>query len=154
MDSMNMTFQEYGNGLLKCIFIGVLILFMHGCALYQGKPSDHFDGSRFFGKEQGNSKLDHVKWLWEMKTVDWPRWIDDPVQKPPSPYTEKGGLRVTTINQSTVLLQMDGLNILTDPVWSHRAGPCSWAGVSRIRRPGIRLEDLPPVHIIDRKSVV
>lgn len=127
-----------------------LILFfsIQGCAFYHGKPSENFDGMRFYGKDSDNSFIDHVTWLWQMKTVDWPDWIDDPQMTPPPLTTEKGQLRITHINQSTVLIQMDGLNILTDPVWSNRVGPFSWAGVPRIRNPGIRMDDLPPIHMI------
>jgi L-ascorbate metabolism protein UlaG (beta-lactamase superfamily) len=49
------------------------------------------------------------------------------------------------VNHSTVLVQIDGLNLLTDPVWSDRVGPASWLGVKRLREPGLRIEDLPPI---------
>jgi L-ascorbate metabolism protein UlaG (beta-lactamase superfamily) len=52
------------------------------------------------------------------------------------------------VNHATVLIQMDGLNILTDPVWSERIGPVSWAGPKRHRPPGIRFEDLPPIDVV------
>jgi L-ascorbate metabolism protein UlaG (beta-lactamase superfamily) len=55
-------------------------------------------------------------------------------------------LRVTFINHSTVLLQMDGLNILTDPIWSKRSVPL--VGQRRRRPPGIRFEDLPPIDVV------
>ena len=44
---------------------------------------------------------------------------------------EQGDLRVTFINHSTTLLQFDGVNILTDPVWSTRVSPFSFAGPRR-----------------------
>jgi L-ascorbate metabolism protein UlaG (beta-lactamase superfamily) len=52
------------------------------------------------------------------------------------------------INHSTVLLQHDGVNILTDPVWSKRASPLTWAGPRRFRDPGVRFEDLPDIDIV------
>src|SRR6476469_4916382 len=57
-------------------------------------------------------------------------------------------LRVTFVNHSTVLIQMDSLNILTDPVWSKRVSPVSWTGPKRHRPPGIRFEDLPPIDLV------
>ena len=57
-------------------------------------------------------------------------------------------MRVTLVNHSTVLLQEHGCNVLTDPVWSERVSPVSWAGPHRRRAPGIRWEDLPSVHIV------
>ena len=43
---------------------------------------------------------------------------------------------------------MDGLNILTDPIWSERCSPVSWVGPERYSKPGIRFEDLPPVDVV------
>ncbi|MFO1431959.1 MAG: MBL fold metallo-hydrolase [Candidatus Competibacteraceae bacterium] len=121
---------------------------MQACAHYQGPVSDHFDGSRFYNQESGNTFFDHVQWLWQMQTVEWPAWIDDPVQPPPTAKIGTGKLRVTYINHATTLIQMDGINILTDPIWSSSAGPVSWLGVKRVRAPGVKLEDLPNIDVI------
>ena len=126
----------------------LLIFLFQGCAYYEGPPSDHFDGSRFFNIEPDNTFFDHLKWLWEMDTVDWPEWIEDPPQPPPIAHVKEFGLRVTFINHATVLIQMDGFNILTDPIWSERAGPILWVGTKRVRAPGVKMEDLPNIDII------
>jgi N-acyl-phosphatidylethanolamine-hydrolysing phospholipase D len=55
---------------------------------------------------------------------------------------------VTWVGHSTVLVQLDGVNILTDPHWSDRASPVSFAGPRRLTPPGLRFEDLPPVHLV------
>jgi L-ascorbate metabolism protein UlaG (beta-lactamase superfamily) len=60
----------------------------------------------------------------------------------------RGTLRVTFVNHSTVLLQVDGVNILTDPIWSERCSPVTWAGPRRHRPPGLRFEDLPPIDAV------
>jgi L-ascorbate metabolism protein UlaG (beta-lactamase superfamily) len=57
-------------------------------------------------------------------------------------------LRVTFVNHATVLIQTAGLNILTDPIWSERCSPVSWAGPERVRPPGIRFENLPPIDVV------
>jgi L-ascorbate metabolism protein UlaG (beta-lactamase superfamily) len=57
-------------------------------------------------------------------------------------------MRVTFINHATALIQMDGVNILTDPVYSDLVGPASLVGPSRVRPPGIRFEDLPPIDVV------
>jgi L-ascorbate metabolism protein UlaG (beta-lactamase superfamily) len=119
-----------------------------GCNYYEGPRSDHFDGERFYNKESGQSFGDHVKWYWEMETVKWPEWIEDPPQLLPVAEVGKGELRATFINQSCVLIQMDKINVLTDPFWSERAGPTSWLGAKRIRAPGVRLQDLPYIDLI------
>jgi len=131
------------------VLIIFLIGFIQGCSDYhQGPPSDHFDGSHFFNKEPDNTFFDHIKWLWEMETVEWPEWINDTLQPPPVANVKEGKLRVTYINHATVLIQMDGINILTDPIWSERAGPASWLGAKRVRSPGVKMEVLPKIDII------
>jgi L-ascorbate metabolism protein UlaG (beta-lactamase superfamily) len=57
-------------------------------------------------------------------------------------------MRVTFIGHATVLLQMDGLNILTDPIWSERASPVRFAGPRRVHPPGLRFEDLPHIDLV------
>ena len=54
----------------------------------------------------------------------------------------------TWIGHSTVLLQMEGLNILTDPVFSQRASPVQWTGPRRVMDPGMPLDALPPLDIV------
>jgi N-acyl-phosphatidylethanolamine-hydrolysing phospholipase D len=53
---------------------------------------------------------------------------------------------VTWIGHATTLVQLDGSNILTDPIWSDRPSPVPFAGPRRLVPPGLRFEDLPPVH--------
>jgi N-acyl-phosphatidylethanolamine-hydrolysing phospholipase D len=55
---------------------------------------------------------------------------------------------VTWIGHATVLVQMHGVNILTDPIWSERASPVSFAGPRRLVKPGLRFEDLPRIHAV------
>ena len=54
---------------------------------------------------------------------------------------------VTWVGHATMLVQLDGVNILTDPIWSDRAGPLGF-GPRRLVRPGLRFEDLPPIHAV------
>ena len=55
---------------------------------------------------------------------------------------------VTWIGHATLLLQLDGVNVLTDPQWSERASPLGFAGPKRVTPPGVAFEDLPPIHLI------
>ena len=55
---------------------------------------------------------------------------------------------LTWIGHSTFQVQLGGLNILTDPNWSDRASPVRFAGPRRIIPPGLRFEDLPPIHAV------
>jgi L-ascorbate metabolism protein UlaG (beta-lactamase superfamily) len=52
------------------------------------------------------------------------------------------------VGHATLLLQLDGVNILTDPNWSERASPLSFAGPRRVSPPGLAFENLPPIHIV------
>jgi N-acyl-phosphatidylethanolamine-hydrolysing phospholipase D len=56
-------------------------------------------------------------------------------------------LSVTWIGHSTFLVRCDGVTVLTDPIWSERASPVSFAGPRRIAAPGILLDDIPLVDI-------
>jgi L-ascorbate metabolism protein UlaG (beta-lactamase superfamily) len=116
---------------------------------YRGPVSDHFDGRRF--KNLGarlHGTRDFFKWVTNRKQGPWRDWVDDPPGPPPPPRVGKGEMRVTFVNHATALVQMDGLNILTDPIWSERASPVSFAGPKRHRPPGIRFEDLPPIDVV------
>jgi L-ascorbate metabolism protein UlaG (beta-lactamase superfamily) len=64
-------------------------------------------------------------------------------QTPPST-----GLRITWIGHSTLLIEIDGKRILTDPVWSNRASFLSFIGPQRFFAPPIALKDLPPLDAI------
>jgi L-ascorbate metabolism protein UlaG (beta-lactamase superfamily) len=55
---------------------------------------------------------------------------------------------VTWVGHSTLLVQLDGVNALTDPQWSDRASPFSFAGSRRVTPPGLRFEDLPSIHLV------
>jgi len=55
---------------------------------------------------------------------------------------------VTWMGHSTVLVQLAGVNILTDPIWSNRASPVSWAGPKRYTEPGVAFGDLPEINVV------
>ena len=61
-------------------------------------------------------------------------------------------VRVTFVNHATTLLQLDGVNVLTDPMWSERCSPVSFAGPKRVRPPGLRFEELPPIDAVIRAA--
>ncbi len=58
------------------------------------------------------------------------------------------GLRVTWFGHSSTLLEIDGIRILTDPIWSDRASPVSWIGPARWYPPPIALTQLPPIDVV------
>jgi N-acyl-phosphatidylethanolamine-hydrolysing phospholipase D len=54
----------------------------------------------------------------------------------------------TWVGHATFLIQLDGVNILTDPHWGRRASPLSFAGPKRMVPLGLRFEDLPPIDAV------
>src|SRR5471030_2591539 len=58
------------------------------------------------------------------------------------------GLRATWLGHSTVLIEIDGLRVLTDPVWGPRASPSRFAGPKRFQPVPIPLRALPPVDLV------
>lgn len=58
------------------------------------------------------------------------------------------GLRATWLGHSTVLLEMDGLRVLTDPVWGPRASPSRLAGPKRFQPVPVKLRALPPLDAV------
>lgn len=112
--------------------------------------SRHWDGERFRNqvplKRQG--LRDFLRWQFGREQGEWDEWTDMNPGPPPVRQVALGEMRVTLVGHSTALIQMDGLNILTDPIWSDRASPVSWAGPKRVCPPGIRFEDLPPIDAV------
>ena len=60
----------------------------------------------------------------------------------------QSGLRATWLGHSTVLIEIDGLRVLTDPVWGARASPFSFMGPKRFQPVPIELRQLPPVDLV------
>jgi L-ascorbate metabolism protein UlaG (beta-lactamase superfamily) len=58
------------------------------------------------------------------------------------------GLRATWLGHSTVLLEMDGLRVLTDPVWGERASPTRLAGPKRFQPVPVTIAQLPPLDAV------
>ncbi len=73
-----------------------------------------------------------------------------PVESPLDAWTRapSTGLRATWLGHSTVLLEMDGLRVLTDPVWSERVSPVAFAGPKRFHPTPVALEQLPALDAI------
>ena len=55
---------------------------------------------------------------------------------------------ITWIGHTSFLIQVAGLNVLTDPVWSDRASPVQFAGPKRWVPPAIEFDRLPPVDAV------
>jgi L-ascorbate metabolism protein UlaG (beta-lactamase superfamily) len=118
---------------------------------YEGPKSDHFNGAAFQNISEVPAKnlFDVMKWYLNRDQGPWEEIPESEVvfaQKPAAKVTD--ALVITYVNHSTFLIQADGLNILTDPVWSDRVSPLSFAGPKRMRSPGVKFEDLPKIDLV------
>lgn len=115
---------------------------------YAGPVTDHFNGSRFFNPGQAStdrSLRDIWRWRRSSQPAQWPTSV---AIQPVMPEKNVAGLSITMVGHATVLIQLAGMNILTDPVWSERASPVAWAGPKRVTAPGVAFENLPPIDVI------
>jgi L-ascorbate metabolism protein UlaG (beta-lactamase superfamily) len=118
---------------------------------YEGSSSDHFRDGRFFnpgetGVRYGAPQRFFNRWA-TGERAQWPEHV--PVrQSVPPPRVGGDAMRITFIGHATVLIQTQGLNILTDPIWSERASPFSFIGPKRVRAPGVAFNRLPKIDLV------
>lgn len=65
-----------------------------------------------------------------------------------TPRASANAILATWVGHSTFLLQIGGMNVLLDPVWSERASPVPFAGPRRHTAPGVALDALPPIDLV------
>jgi len=118
---------------------------------YRGPASGHFDGRRFFNPGAAPARLvgsrNFFSRMAGSERSQWPARIAVSQTVPPR-RVEGEAMLVTWIGHASVLVQTQGLNILTDPIWSERASPFSFIGPRRVRAPGVRFEDLPNIDLV------
>ena len=68
--------------------------------------------------------------------------VEPRIAAPRAPADE---IRITWVGHATFLVQVGGVNLLTDPHWSRRASPVQFAGPARFMPPGVPWESLPPI---------
>jgi L-ascorbate metabolism protein UlaG (beta-lactamase superfamily) len=109
--------------------------------------SDHFDGRRF-GNATGVAAqpFSAVPRMLLERRAPWPRRVDEPVRHPPA--LDGAAATITFVGHATFLIQTKDGNLLTDPMYSRRAGPLNLFGPRRVRQPAIRFADLPPIAAV------
>ncbi len=116
------------------------------------KKSKNFDGEIFYlegYKKEKKGFLKVLKWrLNNQERAKWPIKVKNKSFPLPQEKNAIGELSITFINHATCLIQIDGKNIITDPIWSKRASPVSWAGPKRVRKPGVPFQNLPKIDVI------
>jgi L-ascorbate metabolism protein UlaG (beta-lactamase superfamily) len=116
----------------------------------ENKISDHHNGRHFFNPTHpaDHGFKDVLKFLLTSRNQPWPKWIDNHPQLNLEAALARNEAAVTFVNHATVLIQFQGFNILTDPVWSMRASPLQWLGPKRVRAPGIPFDELPRIDLV------
>jgi len=158
-------FSHNRRDFLKVVGGGILISFLASACVKRigispeksSLVSDHFNGTYYVNPGSPSSTGDGPKrgvlgYLWQWMAGNtypgWPEFVEFPLGPTPPSRVPKGTLRITSIGHSSFMIQMDGLNILIDPVWADRCSPYSWIGPKRHSRPGLRLEDLPSIDAV------
>jgi N-acyl-phosphatidylethanolamine-hydrolysing phospholipase D len=98
---------------------------------------------------EGHGLAEALKWLRQFRGMPWqpvelPRAGNDPAWL----RANRSRDSLTWVGHSTFLLQLAGLNLLTDPHFTGRASPLSFAGPARLNPPGLALADLPPIDLV------
>jgi hypothetical protein len=160
VEIMNPFLKELMIFLGTTIFLFIIIFAILG---YINRPGNHKPGRPAHHLENGfrnpwptfedRGLGDVLRWQ-----VD--RWRGRAPKKPPHygfPITANDGhylranteqFTVTWIGHATTLVQIAGRNILTDPNFSERCSPFSWAGPKRVVPPSPSFENLPPIDFV------
>lgn len=111
--------------------------------------TNNFDGKVFINQEPSQRSFkDFIKWMITRNPAAWPSWVETNDREIPPSAVKNEQIRVTFIHHSSFLIQVDNLNILTDPIWSNRCSPIRWLGPSLVKPPGLYLDELPQIDII------
>ncbi|MFM2092708.1 MAG: hypothetical protein RLZZ127_3197 [Planctomycetota bacterium] len=147
------SWRRWAYGALLLLILAPMAFLGVGCAFngpaYRGPVSGHFDGEVFRNAEPVPDKTlwDVMKWR-TSSTAAREIPVLSVVPAMPARRIDGDRLVATWVGHATVLVQGGGLNVLTDPVWSERASPVSFAGPKRYADPGIRFADLPPIDLV------
>lgn len=125
---------------------------------YDGPVSGHYDGARFHNPDGvirppgGGDRLRSgsiLRWLiGPGERPEWPESVAVGVDRPPARVNAPGAMRAVWVGHATMLIQTQGLNILTDPIWSDHPSPLPPIGPKRVMKPGIDFAALPRIDLV------
>ena len=152
--------------LLVLVAAGVLILLrstewlaslggrVSGARLARVRRSPQFADGKFRNREQSRmltgSYREMLRRQFFGKEQREPAGMIPVIARTASDYATKpaSGLRATWIGWASVLVEIDGRVVLTDPIWSERCSPSTLVGPKRFHPPPIALAELPPVDAV------
>ncbi|EQC48872.1 beta-lactamase family protein [Bacteriovorax sp. BSW11_IV] len=131
----------------------IFSLFQTSCTLlrgsqYEGPRTENFNGEVFENHVPDSEKKSfwrYLKMRMRESYPDWPKTFPAVTKTIPQSHHDA---KVTFINHATVLIQLDKMNILTDPVWSKRASPFSFTGPKRVIEAGVDFDKLPRIDVV------
>ncbi|HMV76454.1 MAG TPA: MBL fold metallo-hydrolase [Leptospiraceae bacterium] len=142
--------------LFSALFISTILLLNGETSMNASKPPHHADkGFRNLSPDaQMRNLLDVIRWQTENIFKKLPS--RNPKDYSFTVYSNDGyelkknreQFSATWVGHATVLIQIDGKNILTDPIWSERCSPVGFAGPKRYTAPGIDIDRLPKIDAV------
>jgi len=133
------------------VLVGMLLMACTMITIGVKHDSPNFKDGTFRNKS-GVEALSLWEMIWaddgNIEMAEWPDSVETQVDEEPLKVFNSSDIRVTFINHATFLIQTANLNILTDPVFSERVSPLSFAGPKRIHKPGIDIENLPEIDVV------
>ena len=143
------------NFALIYLILGICCMSALNCAAQtpsDNKPHHTTDGFKNINAYEENDFGDFLRWRRERAKMDipGPEHYSFPLAENDPNFLShnRDQNTVTWIGHATLLVQVEGYNILTDPHFSDRASPVQWAGPERVVPPGLALEDLPPIDVV------
>jgi N-acyl-phosphatidylethanolamine-hydrolysing phospholipase D len=122
------------------------------------RPAHHAPGGGFRdpwddGVQVHRGLRDVLRWVWQRRGSSLapdpaPGEVPRARPEPAHPAAPPGEVRATWIGHAAFLLQVGGLNLLTDPMLSERASPLPWGGARRFGPPALMPDELPELHAV------
>ncbi len=134
------------------LIIVVLVSCSNNTYYDPGKAHHTPDGFRNIHYDDSKNFIDFIVWKWGQlsKDIQSADSYEFPVDRSQHRNIRTNTSRpsLTWIGHATFLIQIDGMNILTDPHFSERASPVSWAGPRRAVPPAMPIRTLPEIDAV------
>jgi len=134
----------------KSLFLSSVIFNLSCVSNSKYPTSDHFNGDVFYHRWQDTPKSiwTVLKWRWTADRKSWPSVVENKSFPNFSTNLKSTEAEVTFVNHATVYVRHNGVSFITDPVWSNRTSPVSFAGPKRVRPPGVEIDKLPSLDYV------
>ena len=140
---------------LTTLLVGLACVACSSTNSYYDSSKPHHTAQGFKNNyQQGEMVGSLLRWQWE-------RWRDGlpkapangyhfPVEKPDTAWLKNNRSQTTAtwIGHASVLVQINGVNLLTDPIFSERASPVQWTGPKRVVPPALSIAELPHIDVV------